>query len=247
MENVTFTFLYSDVGPTFYGRLGWAPMRSDQMVIPTSHRPFENKQTTGTATTATTIPTVCLESVTDDRLAHITELDAQLLRETLKAQLTAESSKTTVLAAVTPEPKCIRWLHARSRFAAQHIHTLDETTKARYSIVDLGAKDKASDSFVLWFHDLLESQLFIIRWRVDPKTQDPEAVAWALIQAAQEEAAKAQLQKVVIWNPEQSLSDIFNLPIEHRKSAIPSLGLIPSSFSSEVSVEWVLNEKYSWC
>jgi len=233
MDNVVFTFLYSDVGPTFYGRLGWAPMRSDQMVIPTAHAVQEGA----------TVTSVNLESVSDASLARITQLDAQLLRESLKARVES-SVDSTVLAAVTPEPKCISWLHARSRFVAQHIHTLDEAG-SRYQINDLGAKDTASDSFVLWFHDLLENQLYIIRWRVDPKAKDTAAVAAALVRAAQDEAKKAKLAKVVIWNPDQSLSDLLGLPIEHRESAIPSLGLTSSLPSAPV--EWVLNEKYSWC
>ncbi|GJJ77043.1 hypothetical protein EMPS_09402 [Entomortierella parvispora] len=232
-DNVVFTFLYSDVGPTFYGRLGWAPMRSDQMVIPTTHAVQK-----GAATTVT------LESVSDASLAKITQLDAQLLRETLKTRVESSADSTTALVAVTPEPKCIFWLHARSRFVAQHIHTLDEAG-SRYQITDLGAKDTASDSFVLWFHDLLEDQLYIIRWRVDPKAKDTTAVSAALVRAAQDEARKAKLAKVVIWNPDQSLSDVLGLPIEHRESAIPSLGLTPSS--PGVPVEWVMNEKYSWC
>ncbi|KAG0052026.1 hypothetical protein BGZ83_003062 [Gryganskiella cystojenkinii] len=230
----SFTFLYSDVGTKFYGCIGWAPMRSDQMVIPTSHS-FQS-------TTTAAAGAIALDTVTDANLPEITLLDAQLLRETLSIQAAAlPSDSHKVFVAVTPEPSCVGWLHTRSRFVAQHIRPIE----GNYGIVKLGAKDKDSDSFVLWFHDLVDKVLFLIRWRIDPNAKDPSAVAREFIKVCQVEAEKCQLTKVVIWNPDQSLSDLLGLPIEHRTSAIPSLGLTP--LQPEVPVEWVMNEKFYWC
>lgn len=225
MDNVEFTFLYSDVGPIFYARMGWVPKRSEEMVIPTNFAlPASGK--------------VVLDIVTDQTLENLVALDAQLLRETLKVQIET-TPDFTALAAVTPEPTCVQWLHERSRFVAAHILKLEQ-----HKITSLGARDQASNSFVLWYHDLLKSQLFIVRWRVDPLASQAETVC-ALMGAAQAEAKKWNLSKVVIWNPEQSLGDLLGLEIVHRDSAIPSIGLTVSSPTTS-SVEWVMNEKYSW-
>ncbi|KAI7819271.1 hypothetical protein BC939DRAFT_460742, partial [Gamsiella multidivaricata] len=203
MDNVSFTFLYSDVGPTFYGRIGWTPRRSDEIVIPTSHFVIDQSPS----------PPARLANVTDDDLTSLINKDAQLLREELKKR--AESSgPEKIFVAATPEPSCIRWLTARSRFTAQYIRKLEQ-----HDITVLGARDTKTDSFALYFHHLLEDQLYIIRWRLDPKAG--EETARALIQAAQAEAKKWNLSKVVIWNPEQSLADLLGLQIKHRDDALP--------------------------
>jgi len=225
MDNVEFTFLYSDVGPIFYARVGWVPKRSEEMVIPTNFAlPVSGE--------------VVLDIVTDQTLGNLVALDARLLRETLKVQIET-TPDFIALAAVTPESTCLQWLHERSRFVAAHQLKLEQ-----HEITSLGARDQASNSFVLWYHDLLRSQLFIVRWRVDPLASQAETVC-ALMGAAQTEAKKWNMSKVVIWNPEQSLGDLLGLEIVHRDSAIPSIGLTVSSPTTS-SVEWVMNEKYSW-
>ncbi|KAF9965133.1 hypothetical protein BGZ70_005361 [Mortierella alpina] len=228
MDIVAFTSLYSDVGPKFYGRLGWTPMRSDELVIPTSHQ-------------VTQAESIVVESVTDNDLLELIKRDAQLVRGSLQARLdeSSVSSPSTVLVVVTPEPNCIQWLHARSRYVAQHILKLDQ-----HEITTLGAKDPNSDSFVLWNHDLLKHKLVIIRWRLDSEAGD--ATARALIGAAQREAEKWRLSSVVVWNPEQPLADLLGLNVDSREKSIPSLGLTSPAFKAD-NVEWILNEKYAWC
>ncbi|KAF9288677.1 hypothetical protein BGZ68_010800 [Mortierella alpina] len=226
MEKVAFTFLYSDVGPTFYGRLGWTPKRSDELVIPTSHPVTDTESS-------------IVESVTDKDLAELIRRDAQLVRGSLQVRLDeAFTTPSTVLVVVTPETSCIQWLHARSRFVAQDILKLD-----KHEVTTLGARDPCSDSFILWFHDLLEHKLVIIRWRLDAKAGD--ATARALVRAAQREAQKWSLSSVVVWNPDQSLADLLGLDIKSREGSIPSLGLTSPAFKAD-NVEWILNEKYAW-
>ncbi|KAF9937674.1 hypothetical protein BGZ75_002055 [Mortierella antarctica] len=228
MERIAFTTLYSDVGPKFYGRLGWKPMRSDELVIPTSH-PVADAES------------IVLDSVTDKDLLEVIQRDVQLVRGSLQAHLdeSSASSPSTVVVVVTPEPNCFQWMHARSRFAAQHMLKLDQ-----HEITTLGAKDPCSDSFVLWMHHLLENKLYILRWRLDEKAGD--ATARALIGAAQREAQKWSLPTVVLWNPEQSLADLLGLDVKTRdKKSIPSLGLTSPAFKAD-NIEWILSEKYAW-
>ncbi|KAF9155534.1 hypothetical protein BG015_009510 [Linnemannia schmuckeri] len=237
MKGVSFSFLYSDVGPTFYGRLGWTPKRSEEIIIPTAHTIQNSSSAAATdGDTSGEHNSMTVEKVTDSNLSELIAADAEQVRTLLKAQIeTASPSK--MFAVVTPEPTCVLWLHARARFAAQHILKLEQ-----YQITEWGAKQ--GKSFVLWFHDLFKDQLFIIRWYLDPIEGDE--TARALIEAAQTEARKWKLSKVVMWNPDQSLVDLLQLEIKYRDSAIPSLGLVNSTLEPD-NVEWVHNEKYSWC
>ncbi|KAF8943703.1 hypothetical protein BGZ47_005129 [Haplosporangium gracile] len=236
-KGVSFSFLYSDVGPTFYGRLGWTPKRSEEIVIPTAHTIQNSSSTAATdGDISTEHNSMTVEKVTDFNLLELIAADTEQVRTLLKAQIeTASPSKVFVV--VTPEPTCVLWLHARARFTAQHILKLEQ-----YQITEWGAKQ--GKSFALWFHDLLKGQLFIIRWYLD--LSDGDETARALIDAAQTEARKWKLSKVVIWNPDQSLADLLRLEIKYRDSAIPSLGLVNSTLEPD-NVEWVHNEKYSWC
>ncbi|KAF9934910.1 hypothetical protein FBU30_010177 [Linnemannia zychae] len=228
MKDVSFTFLYSDVGPTFYSRHGWAPKRSEQMVLPAAHI-VQNSDTGATKNS------VVIEKVTDSNLPELVSMDAKQVRRLLEAQV-ENGSPSKVFVVVTPEPTCVQWLHTRSRFVAQRVLKLED------QIAELGARH--GKSFVLWFHDLLKDQLFVIRWYLD--SSDDSDTARALIEAAQAEARKWKLSKVVIWNPAQSLADLLQLEIKYRDDAIPSLGLVDTSIETD-NVEWVHNEKYSWC
>lgn len=229
MDGVSFTFLYSDVGPTFYGRLGWVPRHSDQMVIPTSHSIGDQRHQ----------ETVILEDVTDHNLRDVVARDALLLRKTLTAQLEKSTDGKMVLVAVTPEINCIQWLGARSKFLAQHALQLEQQIRV------WGVKDTRSDSFALWYHDLLHDELYIIRLRLDPSAAR-EHVARALIQAAQNEAKRWNVSKIVIWNPDPVLVDLTRLEVKQRDSSISSIGFVSDPSLNTKDVEWVLNEKYGW-
>jgi hypothetical protein len=229
MDNVSFTFLYSDVGPTFYGRMGWTLCRSDEMIIPVSHSIVDQGSHQDKA---------ILEDVTDDNVRDNLARDDILLRKKLIGKLQECADSEKVFVAVTPEMNCIQWLAARSRFLVQHALKLDQHIRA------LGAKDTRSDSFVLWYHDLLHDELYITRWRLDP-TVTSENVARALIRAAQEEAKRWKLSKVVIWDPEPILAYLLQLPIKPRDSSLSCLGFFSAPLNTK-DVEWVLNEKYAW-
>ncbi|KAG0249593.1 hypothetical protein BG011_009113 [Mortierella polycephala] len=247
MDHISFTFLYSAVGPTFYGRIGWAPKRSEEILIPANH--FFGPVTSDAATTtATTIRQATLEDVKDQDLTELMNWDATLLRQSMKSWLNkpaaTPSANNRVLTAVLPEPNCIKWLLARSRFMARHILKLDPC-----EITVLGVKDTQSDSFVLWHHDFIEDRLVVTRWCLDSKTEEGQRdmIARAMVQAAQMEAQRWNLSTVVVWNPGQSLADLLELGIRQRyEKAIPSLGLVSSPETDPENVEWIMNEKYAW-
>ncbi|KAG0005547.1 hypothetical protein BGZ80_003703 [Entomortierella chlamydospora] len=227
MDKVEFTFLYSDVGPVFYSRIGWIAKRSDEIVIPTSH----------TIANPTSSSDVVLQNVTEHQLLELVEKDAKWLRESLQTRVES-SDRDDVFVAVIPEPTCIAWLNARSRFTAQNLKVSQDGPTI------LGVQDSQTNSFVLWFHDFAHHQLYIIRWRMDPKAG--VETTRALLQAAQAEAQMWKLPKIVIWNPDQSLVDTLGLDISKRDESISSIGFVSAEYDSK-NIEWVLNEKYGWC
>ncbi|KAF8929913.1 hypothetical protein BGZ52_001655 [Haplosporangium bisporale] len=234
-----FSFLYSDVGPTFYGQVGWTPRRTDEIQVQTSYA----------LPPAPLLTEEPLEQITDDTLDSLVAHDHQMLRQLLQQRLTTLPSTTKTLVAVRPEPNCFRWLHTRGQFNA----ILKNPTRdpADLKIAVLGVKDPQSkDNFVIWYHDFFADQLLILRWRLtgEPET-DPRLTTLGLgmIKACQDEARRWNLSKVKFWNPDETFSKLVGLKIETRPDSICSLGLVqvPAQEDPE-TVEWVLNEHYSW-
>ncbi|KAI8348709.1 hypothetical protein B0O80DRAFT_429415 [Mortierella sp. GBAus27b] len=257
MQGVEFTFLYSDVGPDFYGRLGWTPRPSDELIIPPSYSwidqdpPRKDQDPTLVGDDAAAAAAV-LQEVTDDNLEALVAQDAQWLRNSMEAQLDADDQ---VLVAVTPDIHCIQWLSARSRFLADHVPSSpppppppSHDHPPQQSLKVLGVRDTQSHSFVLWYHNLAGGTFYVIRWQLDPAAKNKDRVARALIQAIQDEAKKWNRTKVTLWNPDPALANQLALTITPRASSISCLGFVsPASALNAKNVEWLLNEKYAWC
>ncbi|KAG0216256.1 hypothetical protein BGX28_004621 [Mortierella sp. GBA30] len=255
----SFSFLYSDLGPNFYANFGWTARTSTEIVIPPSMAlpsPSPSPSSTMTMTTRASTRSVVLETVTEDVLSLLVEHDAQLLRDTMKQKLQEGSSssslvkKGTTFVAVTPEARCIQWLHARAWFNAKEIQKFQDPEELKD--LRLGVRvPSTEDQFVLWHHDFTDDNLFILRWRIDNSSAsssskaESEAIALAFVEAAQQEAKKWKLSKIVYWNADASLAKLLGLEIKTRHHSIPCLGLVKSKHNTD-SVEWLLNEKYSW-
>lgn len=78
----------------------------------------------------------------------------------------------------------------------------------------------------------------------------------AMLRAAVEEAAKWQLKKVCVWNPDQGLVESAKrvtgceVWVENREmDSIASLMMYGGerAESGVEDVEWVVNEKFAWC
>jgi hypothetical protein len=252
MQGVEFTFLYSDVGPDFYGRLGWTPRPSDELIIPPSYswidqNPPPHKDQDPTLVGDDAAAAVVLQDVTDDNLEALVAQDAQWLRNSMEAQL--EAADDQVLVAVTPDIRCLQWLSARSRFLADHVPSpsLSHDHHPQQLLKVLGVQDTQSHSFVLWYHNLAGNSFYVIRWQLDPAAKNKDRVARALIQAIQDEAKKWNRTKVSLWNPDPALANQLGLTITPRASSISSLGFVsPASALNAKNVEWLLNEKYAW-
>ncbi|KAF9923141.1 hypothetical protein FBU30_006763 [Linnemannia zychae] len=255
-QKIAFSFLYSDLGPDFYGDFGWTARTCTQIVIPTTY----TLPTQPSARTRSSVRPVALESIaTSDQLQELMDQDALLVRKDLEHRLTLATSDSTnkikTLVAVTPEIRAIQWLYARAWFNASVVFAKNHTPEAIESGLHYGVRVPGSTTqFVLWHHDFTDDNLFILRWRIDPSPskdddEDLDAISLAFAQAAKDEAKKWNLSKVVFWNGDSHLADLLGLTVDIRKDSIPSLGLLNNAYPGHqpAELEWVLNQKYSWC
>ncbi|KAF9437039.1 hypothetical protein BGZ76_002160 [Entomortierella beljakovae] len=246
IDGAGFSFLYSDLGAQFYTNFGWTARKSTEIVFsPTSKIPAP-----------ATI--VAVEAVTDKAdgsiLQTLVNRDAQLLRDNLRQlvqqqQYQIDPSKTTFVV-VTPEIRCFQWLYARAWFNASKVRTIKEPQATIDKDLNFGVYVPGrNDQFVLWHHDFTDDNLFILRWRIetsnDSDSSEHDAISLAFAKAAQEEAKRWDISKIVYWDCDQSLANLLGLKVDERDQSISSLGLINSDKDPQ-SVEWILNEKYSW-
>ncbi|KAF9092048.1 hypothetical protein BGX23_004654 [Mortierella sp. AD031] len=260
-KGTTLTFLYSDLGPDFYGEFGWTARTCTQITIPTTYI----LPTSPAVRTRSSVKPIALDPVaTDAQLQELIDQDALLVRQDLQRRLTdvaavadtnGEAKKTIV--AVTPEIRAFQWLYARSWFNASHIvkSPKQPTASEIQSGLNYGIRIPGTTTqFVLWHHDFTDDNLFILRWRLDPSTttpdEDTDAIALAFAQAAIDEAKKWNISKVVFWNGDAELATLLGLEVKVRKDSIPSLGLLNKAAYPDhnpANLEWVINQKYSWC
>ncbi|KAG0280712.1 hypothetical protein BGZ95_009095 [Linnemannia exigua] len=260
-KDIAFTFLYSDLGPDFYGDFGWTARLSTQIVIPTTF----TLPAPPTARTRGSVRRTILQPVaTDTQLKELIDQDALLVRQDLEQRLAValatdepQETETERFVAVTPEISAIQWLYARAWFNASVLFSKNFTpamieTSLKYGVSVSGSNN---NQFVLWHHDFTDDNLFILRWRLDPSSpakdedEDLDAIALAFAEAAQEEAKKWKLSKIVFWNGDEALATLLGLKVQVRKDSIPSLGLLNTPYPGHTParLEWVLNQKYSWC
>ncbi|KAF9983295.1 hypothetical protein BGZ65_001942 [Modicella reniformis] len=238
-RGASFSYLYSDLGSQFYTNFGWTARTSVEIIIPPS-------------LALPLAPNVAFEAVKDDddeqSLKRLIEHDAQMVRETVKQKVheaTLANASTTFVAS-TPEIRCFQWLYARSWFNASNVWKLNETQikeGLNYGVYVPGTLNQ----FMLWHHDFTDDNLFILRWRIDStsNSEESDAIALTFIQAAQQEAKKWNLSKIVYWDENTALAKLLGLEVKERHHSISSLGLVRSS-QDERNVEWILNEKWSW-
>lgn len=75
----------------------------------------------------------------------------------------------------------------------------------------------------------------------------------AILQAAQDEAARWKLQRVLMWDPSPlALETVKETGIQHRRverqhEGIASLLWYGEGSGKEDELEWLGNEKYGWC
>lgn len=250
---VLFSVLFSDIGKDFYAARGWHPFASAHVSLPASESPSPPPPPEGVR---------LLES---KELVELCAYDEELLRQRMSRL--QPSARTTV--AIVPDVRHATWHHAREEFVAKEIYGKTPSIKGAMVGEKKGSRVWAYFSRV-WANpqEQSPSTLHILRLVIeDDKSSDfaPASVEEArtlrdtdvaraiseIFKVAQSEAARWDLQEVLLWNPTSAALAAAQLinpdaRVEQRESdSITSLRWYGSG--SWKDVDWICNEKYEWC
>jgi len=228
-QGVGFSFLYSDIGPTFYSRHGWKVFEHKEIQFNIENENLNNI----TFDTTNIIPL----SYTD--IEQLTKYDCSLIGKEM------DISPTKYKVVVLPTFECFEWMFARNNFYAK-IKNLKEPDIWG---VKLTNGDDQVIGFVIWAYNFPEKVLQILRIR-SPDTNATKL----LIKKAKLYASHYNFKKVTAWNPNLKFfietSIIEGGKLVERTKSLPSLAWYNNENGlneSEDDLEWILNENYAWC
>ncbi|KAI5785500.1 hypothetical protein DFH27DRAFT_261031 [Peziza echinospora] len=244
-EGCLFDCLYSDVGKRFYSRMGWKPYESTHISLPPAGR--DNETPKG------------VRLLKDEDLKGEDGLCARDVKAALHDfQKRPLADGVDHRVAFVPTYDVMRWHHAREEYVGHHL-------TGKTPIVKGAIATESQKRWCIWtrtFNNLDESckTLYVLRM-VDeeegcrePEKEDGRIDEIAgLLEAAQTQAAIWGLTEVVVWNPSRRV-------VEAAKrlmgTAVPVVDRDEDSITSlrwtgpdgpDATIQWDLNEKFSWC
>ncbi|CAH0479709.1 unnamed protein product [Peronospora belbahrii] len=227
--------LYSDIGPTYYDKLGWKVHPSKMATLDVANpRNINVESSCGAKLVALSF---------DEKLDEILQADnARLERE-----LTSEKFQKQEAFVVLPTRDSIEWQFCIGEHFAR-VRGYEELPS------QCGVKIKNEHVFMLWCHNFKESTLYVVRARLPKESVDAAKTTRMLLNKALEEARKFRLKRVAIWNPSLSFqhADIrchFEIEFVDRQDSLSSAMVFhhESDVNSEPSLpHWHCNEKYAW-
>ena len=238
-----FSCLYSDIGISFYAKLGWK-------VFPSTHihlQPMQSQQYDAAAEPLPKVENLCAEDIKS--LPALQYVEEELVRQ-------SQARPTTTFVSIRPDLDHFQWQHAREDFVASALGKAEPKVK--------GAIHKSTGISLVWNRVFAsnpkEWQLHILHAIIPKEMRDSieglKAMS-ALLLRAQLEADKWSMQGgVEVWDPcELVISAAQNLRMEasdkveviHRdKEHVCSLRWIGPG-KEDAEVVWLYNQKYAWC
>lgn len=230
--------LYSDIGRSFYTKLGWKDYSSQQLVFHLE-KDFQApaKVDDVALLTETEITTLCAK-------------DIDVLKRKFQQLADTKDGKTCVT--FLPAPTQFSWHFARVAFMAKALRGVE-------NVEHHGAQTSDGSSWIYWDHDLREKKLKIMRivTQESDSREKREADIEALLKAALAEASAWGLPKMGVWSPGRETSaaamniwhevgSTLALSFESRSAdSIPSLRWKGGKDVSEIV--WENNEYFAWC
>ncbi|CAG8623070.1 5595_t:CDS:2 [Cetraspora pellucida] len=228
-----FSYLYSEIGPNFYTRLGWKPFSHKEIRFNVDNKylaPLENSE--------------LIIAINNSNLENVVNKDCELIKNDHK-----KLNKKSIV--ILPTKPAFDWLFQKTKLYSKFI--TDDKDSRLFGAIILNKNNNSSNenfndelltNFIIWNHDFKDNRLFIIRFRSDSpyKTR-------LLIQQAMQEASKFQLKQIILWNPDLNLFNIskslniFDGEVYERTESLPYLKWYEDD---DDNVDWVLIEKYSW-
>ncbi|OTB08882.1 hypothetical protein M426DRAFT_316908 [Hypoxylon sp. CI-4A] len=174
--------LYSDVGE-FYVSKGWDVLDAFQstLTVPTTIPSLE-----GQFKFPETRPIIA------DEIPSLCERDVKSIKADFERY---DLPPGNALVTFLPTTNIIQWLHSRISFMNRKLLGKSPETK--------GSICESADAWLYWYHDLHHQKLTIQRVKL-PRDQSEETTTRVLARLfldTLEEAAKWDIEKVVVWNP----------------------------------------------
>lgn len=208
-----YSVLYSDVGPTFYDKNGGWKLHERREVDVSSTMIFQDASE----------PTLINLEEAEECISQ----DVGLLREEMGC-LDPEDTKIIQL---IPQHEELEWAVIRGRQSSSSIK--------QSPFVGAKISDKENWGYILWFPEISEDSLVILRLR-EPVSDN---ALTGLLSAAVEEAKSFGLSKVKIWSPSPRLLTLLGVealvPDEHLACILP--------LGDQGRGHWRSIERLGWC
>ncbi|KAE8907642.1 hypothetical protein PF005_g18046 [Phytophthora fragariae] len=228
--------LYSDIGPTYYDKLGWRLHPSKMATLDVAHpRNAKSNETQ-----------VEMENLfLDDKLDAFFQADNARLVEELKG----EKFQGGEAFAVLPTRDSLEWQFCIGVHFAK-VWKYDEVPSRCGVKID-------DNAFVIWCHNLKESTLYVVRARFPEAGENAANTTRLLLNMALEEARKFKLKKVAIWDPPSGLlhSEVrshLEIEVVEREDSLSSAMVFcrgrgkAKGDTTTPLPHWLSNEKYAW-
>ncbi|CEJ88027.1 hypothetical protein VHEMI04587 [[Torrubiella] hemipterigena] len=231
--------LWSDIGKSFYAKLGWEPHAS-------AHAAFPASQKVEGATD------LAWGTITYENLETFVNLDCDLMRQSIAAKTELEQHQFALL----PDSDTVRWRLYRDAWIAEQIMP----GKSEEKVHGVWAGVEGNRVWAIWSRaysddplQVEKNTLNILRLVIEDESASTEELAASLtviLREAVQAAAKWKLGTVVMNNPTSAVKDALeksgiSFKIAERESySVPSL-LVFGKDSKDF--DWVGNEMYGWC
>ncbi|KKY27077.1 hypothetical protein UCRPC4_g01302 [Phaeomoniella chlamydospora] len=247
--------LYSDIGKRFYTNVGWHP-------FPSYHLEFEKSLNDAGGS----------RDILVEDLVPLCADDEVMVWKAMACPSEDKRLRYTII----PDVEHMQWHHSKEEWVCKKLFGKQPLRKGAI------AGRPGSRVWLIWTHryysppcgpDSSENTLYILRAVIEDQTslkllacpsevtnndhqsrcEELVANIRAVLQAAQNEAAKWNLYHVKLWNPTPELKEaIQQTGIPHRgvkrdEEGISSLLWYGEGSGREEELAWVGNEKYAWC
>jgi hypothetical protein len=244
-----FSVLFSDIGKNYYAKYGWKPFPSSHISLP----PLSESQFQTSLETAK-LPKAKALTAEDVHESMCSEINEKKNRNFL--QVVSEKSPNSAKISIAPDLDHMVWHWAREEF----YENVGVFEKASPSV--RGAGVDHHHVYCSWVRSVGDTPtshtLYILRLIYDEPSSPAEELATieaiaAVLRQAQLEAHKLNMHEVNFWNPSSLVEKAAKLldqtvKVVHRdESSISSLKWNGASQGLGDDVEWLWNEKYSWC
>ncbi|QDS70304.1 hypothetical protein FKW77_008173 [Venturia effusa] len=227
--------LYSDIGKTYYEKLGWTPYSTRQLVLDSKIDSPDNVDIPG------------VHALRDEQVEELCREDIAALEKEFSQPVEPDDH---IHIAFTPSVHQIQWHFVREHYMAKALFDREESSCR-------GAIAQSRRAWLIWYLDLVERKCEVQRIVLLDKHERERNVSEVvnLLRFAHQEAKPWGINQVIVWNPSEDVTEAgrrlaekfegIESKIEERDSSIPALRR--QHGESTANLHWKHNEYYAWC